>query len=715
MAILDKSADQTVADERQRKIDEAMANTPKQPNDGVAEASILGFLDKRWQSALRAKRDIEQKFFDNLDQAFSRYSPQKLSFIRQMKGSEAFVGVTDVKCRNAIAWITDIEFQPGQRPYGIEPTPVPDVPPSVVVELTQKFFRETLNMIMTEAQQRGVQVDPGQLAKIIQDAIPEFQDRMKKVVKSKVRDMAADFEDEMDDLLVEGMWYDALESCVPDLVILGTSFIKGPVRRMKPKLVTRMDELTGEEVVDVESSVIDEWERRSPFNIYPQPSSSRIGDGYLYDLVSYRAIDLQGLIGVEGFNSEEIEEVLREAEGGTLRDWTGIESDRATREKKDTQAVYDLDIIDSLEYYGTMPGKMLRVDLGMTDQVDESQNYHEFRVFVSRIGRHIIKAVINEDPLGRIHYSKASYDPQNDAFWGRGCPELFPDLQAVVNACTRGLVNNIAMGSGPQVEINVDRLLGRDKGDLTLVPWKRWLSTNHLMQSGPAISFWQAKIYAGEILNVINSFIKMIDEHSAIPAWAHGDPSASGAGNTSSGLSMLISQASRAIRRIVKHIDTKLIVPSIQVIYDRMAMDPKYKEIVGDLKLIAKGSMALIEKEQRAIRLAEALKTTNNPIDMQLTGMQGRGYLLNELFRSHSIDVEKALPNAKLITEEAERQIIAQAFQKMPGGGTNPASGGVNPAGPATLDQAGNPAQGVGSNLVPGGSPEEPGPEEIGQ
>jgi hypothetical protein len=122
--------------------------------------------------------------------------------------------------------------------------------------------------------------------------------------------------------------------------------------------------------------------------------------------------------------------------------------------------------------------------------------------------------------------------------------------------------------------------------------------------------------------------------------------------------------------------------------------------------------MALIEKEQRAIRLAEALKATNNPIDMRLTGLQGRAYLLNELFRSHSIDVEKALPNAKFITEEAEKQIMMQAFTKMPGGGTNPASGGVNPEGPATLDQAGNPAQGVGSNLIPGGSPAEPAPAE---
>jgi len=239
------------------------------------------------------------------------------------------------------------------------------------------------------------------------------------------------------------------------------------------------------------------------------------------------------------------------------------------------------------------------------------------------------------------------------------------------------------MGSGPQVEINIDRIHGGLKGDMRLIPWKRWLTTNKMMQTGQAINFWQPQMHAQEILTVYSAFSKIADERG-IPSYAHGDPQVGGGGNTASGLSMLITQASRIIKGVIRNMDRFLIIPSIENTYNDMLIDPKYVKKIGDINLVAKGSSALIEKEQRAVRMLEFLNSTNNDIDQQITGIKGRAYLLGEVAKSHEIDPEKAL--AGMLNP-----------QPSPGGGATPPAkvgGGV--------DEGGNKVQGQSTQLVHG-------------
>src|SRR4030067_776766 len=85
-------------------------------------SSIVTFLRTRWDRARRGKiMSIEPQMFKNLRQAMSEYEPRKLAAIREMgTGSDVFMGITDVKCRNAIAWINDILFQPNAKPWGVD-------------------------------------------------------------------------------------------------------------------------------------------------------------------------------------------------------------------------------------------------------------------------------------------------------------------------------------------------------------------------------------------------------------------------------------------------------------------------------------------------------------------------------------------------------------------------------------------------------------------
>ncbi len=674
---------------------------------GLNMTSIVKSLRNKWDRARRAKiQKIEPQMFKNLRQTMSEYEPKKLNAIREL-GSDVFMGITDTKVRNFISWVMDIL---SQKIWAVEPTPVSELPPSLQESVQLAFVQSAMQKAMASMPQDESMMDMSPVISAIQTQIPAMEDDIARAVKDKAQAKARVMEKEIDDKLVEGGWYEALYSTVFDLAVLNNAFLKGPLPRRRPVMKAVKND-QGQDEMQVQDEVVKEFERRSPFDIYPEPDSNGINDGYLFDHVSYRRKDLIALIGVEGFNEheQEIRAVLNEFKAGGLREWTGIETERAELEKRDPISVHDSDKIEGLEYYGPVSAAELK-EWGVADELDMDLDYESV---VYMIGNHIIFAMVNRDPFGNKPFYTAGFDEHPDTFWHTAIPEKIIGPQNVCNACARGLVNNVAMGSGPQVEINTDRLIGGLKGDTRLIPWKRWLTTNRQMQTGQAINFWQPQMHAQELLTVYRDFSKVADEHSNIPAYAHADSQVGGAGNTASGLSMLITQASRGIKGVIRNIDRHLIAPSVQTTYNEIAMDPKHFNAIGDVRLVAKGSAVLIEKEQRAIRMLEFLTATNNPLDAQLTGLQGRGYLLQEVARSHDIDAEKAVPNVpKTEPVPSMPQANPGVTPPAPGGGGGPTmmeQSGTAPA-PANMDMAGNAPQGADHQLFTGrgGSPAAP-------
>ena len=682
-----KSNDQLDVEEQQGIKLEQDAEAAAAASSGLNQ-SLMAVLHNYWEDSVRNKVDIETQFFKNLDQVNRVYEKQKLAAIQAI-GTDVFIGITESKVRHAKAWVRDAL---SQKPWAVKPTPSPDVPGDLIAQIQQSFVSQTLQAVQTKAQAVGVPVDMPSAIQEIQATMPELKNKVKAAVKAEVWERCGEMEKEVDDKLVDGGWYEALDATVPDNIVLGTGVLLGPFKRNKKSLVAGASG-----GVEVQNVVTEEYERASPFQVYPQKNSTGPDNGYVNVKLPYRKLDLQKLIGVPGFDENEIRAVLSEAETGKLRNWTYIETERAIREKKTSESVYDSSIVDCILFMGPLGGKALK-EAGI-DVPPEKLDF-DFLANIWYIGNHYIKAVLNEDPLGRQPISIAHFEENVDGWWGKGLPELIEPEQTVCNACARAIVNNVAMGSGPQVEINVSRLKGGDQGDTRIIPWKRWLTTGQGLQTGPAINFWQPQMHAQEILTVYKEFEHGADSRSNVPAYAHGDSQVGGAGNTASGLSMLITQAARGIRGIIKNID-KMISRSTGFIYERLALDPKYKDKIGDAKLIAIGSQALLEKEQRAVRMLEFLNATNNPIDLQLTGPEGRGYLLGEVAKSHDIDPERAIPRLQALKGQDWAQPAPPPGAPGAGGPPIP-NRGTPPVAARNLDQAGNEPQGGTAQLIAG-------------
>jgi hypothetical protein len=318
----------------------------------------------------------------------------------------------------------------------------------------------------------------------------------------------------------------------------------------------------------------------------------------------------------------------------------------------------------------------------------------EYDACVWMVGNYIIKAMLNYDPLGEKPYTKTSFIKSPGAFWGRGIPEILEDLQNVCNAAARALVNNMGIASGPQVEVNLERI-PPNENITQLQPWKIWQVTNDpLGSSAPAVRFNQPNDNANTLMGVYERFSKLADDHSGIPAYIYGDLDVKGAGRTSSGLSMLMGSAGKGIRQVVMHIDADVIKPIVyrQFIYN-MRYDPD-ESIKGDAQIMPRGAINLAVRETVNMRRVEFLQATANEIDMGIIGMPGRAAILREVAKGLQMPVDEIVPSR-------EKLAMAEKMQAAMPPPAAPGAPGAPPGGePPVLDQAGNPAGGQDANVV---------------
>jgi hypothetical protein len=288
------------------------------------------------------------------------------------------------------------------------------------------------------------------------------------------------------------------------------------------------------------------------------------------------------------------------------------------------------------------------------DEVPDSAKEYDANVWV--VGNYVIKAVLNYDPLGEKPYAKTSFIKCPGAFWGKGIPEIIEDIQNVCNAAARALVNNMGIASGPQVEVNLERLPANE--DITQIsPWKIWQVMNDPAgSSAPAVRFSQPEDNANTLVAVYDKFSRLADDHSGIPAYLYGDLNVQGAGRTSSGLSMLMGSAGKGIRQVVMHIDSDVIKPIVERQYIYNMRYDEDESIKGDLDIMPRGAINLANKEQMNVRRIEFLTATANQIDMEIMGKDGRAAVLREVAKGLQMPVDELIPSKEKALFESRTQ-----------------------------------------------------------
>jgi hypothetical protein len=383
--------------------------------------------------------------------------------------------------------------------------------------------------------------------------------------------------------------------------------------------------------------------------IYWAPWASDIQDGFIVERHRMTREDLQALMGVPGYNDDAIRSVLNNFDLGNLNEWLWTDSAQATAEGKDTtQTIFTTDLIDALQMWDSVKGSdLLNWGLSKKEIPDPDMSYP---CEVWLVGSTVIRAVLNYDPLGRKPYYVTSYEKVPGSVAGKGVTDLCRDSQNMVNAAARSLANNMGISSGPQVGVNVSRLPPGE--DITeMYPWKIWqFQSSEFNDGSQPLTFFQPNSNAQELMAVFEKFSARADEDTMIPRYMTGDPSG-GAGRTSSGLSMLISNAGKGIKQVISNIDRNVIVPSIERLYQDNLRYSKDPDLIGDVKTVAKGATSLVVKEAEAVRRNEFLQIVlNSPVAQQIVGMDGAAELLREQARNLSGNVNRIVPDRPTLT-----------------------------------------------------------------
>ena len=655
---------------------------------------LSGYITRCWQRAKEAKLPIEQQMLRNLRMDNGVYESGTLAAIRQMGGSEVYVLLTATKCRAAESWINDILRPVGEKPWTVTPTPVPDLPPDIK-QIIQQEVRDVYQEVLAQAQQVNQQLQIADLKEEIRKYAEQRRDKTMMELMEEAKLRCKRMADKIDDQLTEGGWHDSWWAVVSDFVRLKAGIIKGPVIRVKKSQQWKQGQQGW--TVSAEKTKMPTWDRVSPFDLYPAPDSRGVDDGYLIERHQLARKDLIALIGVPGYSEENIRKVIKEYGIGGKREMLTSDAERAMYDFGSTQSMYFSDKIDVLEFWGSVPGSML-IDWGMGNGVDPEMEY-EINAFMA--GNYVFRAILNPDELGRKPYSVDSFQRVPGSFWGKGVPELMSDVQDVCNSVARAIVNNSQLASGPMVEINVDRIPG---ANVKLYPWKVFQSTNAQMLEAKAVNYYQPQMITAGLLQVYEFFSTMSEDQTGIPRWAYGNAAASGAGGTASGLSMLMTSASRNVKEAISHLD-RMTEGTISRTYDyNMLYDPD-ESLKGDAKVVARGVTSYLAKEQKTARLNEALATTNNPTDLQIVGIEGRAKILKAIFRELAPEMD-IIPDEnklkeliqKIEQQQAQQLMLMQQNGSSPAGGSQPGSGITPQPSAVALDNAGNPAGGVDSN-----------------
>jgi hypothetical protein len=670
---------------------------------------LAGYIRTQWDMMVRHRNTTNgwsDRLLASLRAVQGQYDSQKLAEIRRFGGSEVYARLIAAKCRGATSLLRDV-YLGADRAWGLQEPADPTIPQDALKNIEDLVTLEAQSAAMGSPPVPDPTGPPGSppIHPGVPGKMPSPEEMHKRVfqlmtsareaAKKHAHEQTLIAEDKLDEILTQGNFYTALSETLTDITSMPFCCLKGPTVRMVMDIQWENGQATPTKRAKLW------WERVSPFDLWWTPGISNIEDAQIIHRLRITRTDLNDLIDLPGYNTDNIRKVLRDyGSAGLTENWDSTDATRAVMENRENPVMNLSQLLTTLEFHGNVQGRML-LEYGFTpDQITDPLRDYAIQAWL--IGQYLIKVQLSPSPRRRTPFFMASFEQIPGSPIGNGIPDLISDLQEVCNATLRAAVNNMSIASGPQVIINDDRLAGQENGE-ELFPWKRWHTTNPQVAGSTeaAISFFQPQSNAQELMQVFNGFYGLADDVSAIPKYLSGNSPGGGAGRTASGLAMLMGNASKILQTVCANYDEGIMNPSLRMLLDIVLMTDTSGLLSGEEQVVPKGVAVAVQRETMRQRQLEFLQLTQNPIDMQIIGPKGRASVLRSVSTGIGLNGEEIVPSAdQMEAQQAQAEQVA-AVQGMPGASMTPPQAGK--PGEGQRKAAGPPPQGPG-NQAPGSS-----------
>jgi len=620
-------------------------------NNAQQDVSTLVSYVKGQYEIMRNHRNIQAGWSERLLIALRAYNGQydatKLQEIRMWGGSELYMRSIAQKCRAASSLLRDIYLGP-DRCWGLKPPVAPPIPDDVTQKIDQ--------LMQTEAQFVQQMGAPPPSPQDLQSRKRALLSSAFEAAKKKAADEAKTSEDKIDEILLEGGFYDALAQFLVDLPVFPFACIKGPVVRMVPTITwpqqgqsgVQPDQSgaqpgqnqSGQPTIQMKATLT--WERVSPFDLWWTPGVASIENASIIEKSQVTRAQLNECLDLPGYNQDELKAVLDEyGRGGLYDNWDLTDAERSVLESRENPAWNRSALISQMEFNGNVQGRVLQ-DYGLA-VADELRDYH---VQVWLIGSHVIKAQLSPSPRMRHPYFITSFEKVPGTPIGNGLTDILTDIQEASNATLRGLINNLSIASGPQVVIDDDQIDPSENSE-SLFPWKRWHVRKNLLSgttsTRPGVEFFQPQDNSDKLIKVLEFLDSKADDVSAIPKYI-GGAAGGNAGRTASGLAMLMGNASKILQTVSANVDREVMKPALLQLLDLILLTDTSGLLTGEEKVSVQGVNVAIQRETQRQRQLEFLQATANPLDQKIVGIKGRGLILRSVASTIGLPGDEIVP-----------------------------------------------------------------------
>ena len=142
--------------ERQEGLDSLIPAEKEDDYSSLRSHIIHAFNENR---EARENGGVNRLLMEALRAYNGQYDPEDEALIASEGGSRIFMNLTSTKCRAAISWIKDILLAGKQDAFGIEPTPVVELPEGVAENIKELITKE-FDKLMTPPAPPPVQQGP---------------------------------------------------------------------------------------------------------------------------------------------------------------------------------------------------------------------------------------------------------------------------------------------------------------------------------------------------------------------------------------------------------------------------------------------------------------------------------------------------------------------------------------------------------------------------
>ena len=604
----------------------------------------------------------EQQWLEDLRAYKGLYDPDvKIS----ANASKVYPKLTRSKVNIVLSRLHEMLFPENDKNFEIKPTPDPKVSPEIVKKIIQSLLQQKLMETQIAMQQNQTGAMPGQPSSPPPPSIEDVRLAIKAFTDATCESMSR----VIDDQLFEMDYPEETKKVLKSGLLYGTGIMKGPMinKRTKHKWEpsTNGDYQEAKEQEDVpyfEAIRIWDW--------YPDMTVTEmfmIEGSFERHIMSKH--DIRKLIDRDDYYGDIITKFLTEHPSGnyTAKNWeiqlqtiemeSGAKSTATTTAytpTNDTSRATNRQIgkkYEVLEFWGYIDGSDLEAC-----GVNVPDATLEYAANVWMIGKTIIKATLFEGALNR--YKLFYYEKDETSLYGEGLARVMRHSQIAVASSARMVLDNGAVVSGPQVEVNWSLLTpGQDMS--SFYPRKIWYREGRGVEAQyPAIRNLSFESHIPELLSISKFFMEFADIETTLPTWLAGQMVNNETAQAASGRMATITIS---IKDIVKNFDmfTEHI---IQDLYSwNMEFSPR-PEIKGDYSVKARGVSSLIMKEIRMQSINQFISTLS-PEDLVYIP---RRELLVERLKVHDININlKTEAEADKIREQQSNSEMAVLEKEM--------------------------------------------------